>query len=77
MDVYRSLGTVRQIRAEVIKKLLSILKTNPFPRVRIAAAETLWVLTGTADLLNMDWGRTKDEVSKSLRDVEFALAREA
>jgi len=61
---YRGLAEVPMVRTEVIKKLLSMLKTNPYPKIRVAVAEALWVaLAGDEDaqarevLRAVDWGR--------------------
>lgn len=70
IDIYRSLGVIPQVRTDVARKLLSMLKTNPFPRVRVAAAEVLWLLTEHKDLLIVDWGRDKDEVADRLLSIE-------
>nr|OQO24219.1 hypothetical protein B0A51_07610 [Rachicladosporium sp. CCFEE 5018] len=43
-DIYLHLAAIPAVRVEVLKKLLSMLKTNPFPRVRVAVAEALWVI---------------------------------
>lgn len=50
-----------------------MLKTNPFPRVRVAATEVLWLLTEHKDLLVVDWGRDKDEVADRLLSIEGEL----
>lgn len=44
VDVYRGLAEVPEIRNEVITKLANMLM-HPFPRIRVAVAETLWVVT--------------------------------
>lgn len=33
VDVYRGLARSRTIRSEVLKKLVSMLRTNPYPKV--------------------------------------------
>ncbi|RMZ08063.1 hypothetical protein D0862_04089 [Hortaea werneckii] len=55
VNVYRELAGVANIRGEVLKKLVSMLKTNPYPRVRIAVAETLSITTKEERLLSVNW----------------------
>ncbi|RMZ11612.1 hypothetical protein D0860_03304 [Hortaea werneckii] len=55
VNVYRELAGVSCIRGEVLKKLVSMLKTNPYPRVRIAVAETLSITTKEERLLSVNW----------------------
>ncbi|KAK6441033.1 hypothetical protein LTR95_002740 [Oleoguttula sp. CCFEE 5521] len=58
-EIYLHLAAIPVIRGEVLKKLLSMLKTNPFPRVRVAVAEVLWVIgSGEGSVKGMgdvDW----------------------
>ena len=54
ISVYRGLSSVSSIRADVIAKLVGML-SHPFPKVRIAAAETLWLVTEDEALLSQDW----------------------
>ncbi|KAJ4368106.1 hypothetical protein N0V83_006461 [Neocucurbitaria cava] len=54
LDVYRGLGTIPTTRVDTITKAMSML-LHPFPKIRIAAAETLWVLTQEQDLMLHDW----------------------
>lgn len=58
IEVYRHLGRVEILRKEILKKLCGMIKTNPFPKVRFAAGECLWNLTGEEGLIAVDW--TKD-----------------
>ncbi|KAF2222312.1 armadillo-type protein [Elsinoe ampelina] len=67
VEVYRSLARVESIREEVIKKLVGMAKGNPVGRVRYAAAEVLWVVTGREGLRGVDWMGTKG------REVEGGL----
>jgi hypothetical protein len=54
VQVYTGLAQIFSIREEVLKKLFSMLKTNPFPRVRFAVADALWVVTGNEALKAYD-----------------------
>ena len=53
VDVYRGLAPISSIRPEVVKKLRAMLKTNPYPAVRVSVAECLWLTTGEEDLLRL------------------------
>ncbi|KAL1303547.1 hypothetical protein AAFC00_006919 [Neodothiora populina] len=55
IEVYRNLASVPSIRPEVLKKLVSMLRTNPYPTVRVAVAESLFVITGDAKLKDVNW----------------------
>ncbi|GAB7356634.1 hypothetical protein MBLNU459_g7354t1 [Dothideomycetes sp. NU459] len=57
VDVYRGLADMPPIRPEVMKKLVSMLRTNPYPKVRMAVAECLVLLTGDEALKPVDWSR--------------------
>ncbi|KAF4556425.1 Tubulin folding cofactor D-like protein [Elsinoe fawcettii] len=70
VEVYRSLARVDSIREEVIKKLFGMAKTNPFPRVRYAAAEALWVVTGKEDLMRVDWMGDRKGFVRALEGLE-------
>ncbi|KAF1348011.1 armadillo-type protein [Delphinella strobiligena] len=57
VDVYRGLAGYPSVRPEVLKKLVSMLRTNPYPRIRIAVAECLYLATGHDRLRDVDWGK--------------------
>jgi hypothetical protein len=77
VKVYRSLALVEgasAVKAEVVKKLVGMLM-HPFPRVRMEAADAVYLLTaegggmGVAEVMErVDWGAstkvTKEEVMK-------------
>ncbi|KAF2873394.1 tubulin folding cofactor D C terminal-domain-containing protein [Massariosphaeria phaeospora] len=64
LDIYRGLGTIPATRADTISKVTSML-LHPFPKIRITAAETLWVLTHEDRLKMQDWSLP----SKNLKSV--------
>ncbi|KAF2121516.1 armadillo-type protein [Lophiotrema nucula] len=64
LDVYRGLGSIPATRNETITKVTSMLM-HPFPKIRITAAETLWILTQEEGLKRQDWSLP----SKSLKPV--------
>lgn len=57
LHVYCGLADIPSIRNEVLRKLISMLKTNPYPRIRSSVAETLYVVTAEPLLKNKDWTR--------------------
>ncbi|KAM3424257.1 hypothetical protein BST61_g11203 [Cercospora zeina] len=61
VHVYTGLAEVSAIRIETMKKLISMLRTNPYPHVRIAVAEALYVITGENILVEQDWARPAKE----------------
>lgn len=72
VQVYRGLTDVPSIRGEVMKKLVSMLKTNPYPRIRASVVEVLWVVTREEALKGRDWGKpasTNADVIAQLQDV--------
>ncbi|KAK5165127.1 uncharacterized protein LTR77_009224 [Saxophila tyrrhenica] len=73
VHVYRGMADVPAVRAEVLKKLVSMLKTNPYPRVRLAVAEALWVVTGEEGLRGRDWMKGVKENGDVLRELEGRL----
>jgi len=54
VHIYLHLAGVGEIRNEVLKKLVSML-LHPFPKVRKAAAEVLWIVTGVEGLKDVNW----------------------
>ncbi|GAB7361672.1 hypothetical protein MBLNU230_g1722t1 [Neophaeotheca triangularis] len=67
LSIYHSMLSCDAVRADVLKKLCSMLATNPYPKVRIAVAEVLWSGTGVAELKGSDWGsKEAKELSKSV-----------
>jgi 3-methyladenine DNA glycosylase AlkC len=55
VNVYRGLAEVESIRGEVVKKLLSMLATNPYPRIRVAVAEVLFEVLGAEEMKGVNW----------------------
>jgi hypothetical protein len=64
IDVYRGLVTVPSIRDLVLKKLKSML-LHHYPTVRVAAAESLLLITENSKLKEVDW----TEPVASLKDI--------
>ncbi|KAH7115981.1 tubulin folding cofactor D C terminal-domain-containing protein [Dendryphion nanum] len=54
LDLYRGLGAITSTRADTLTKVTNML-LHPFPRIRITAAETLWLLTQEDGLKRHDW----------------------
>jgi hypothetical protein len=61
VHVYYGLSEIPGVRGEVLKKLVSMLKTNPYPRVRMAVAEVLYMVTREESLLGCDWARPSSQ----------------
>ena len=57
LHVYRGLADIALVRDEVLKKLISMLKTNPYPRIRSGVAETLYIVVKDPLLKSKDWTR--------------------
>ena len=55
VHVYRGLAQIPAIRRDVLAKLISMLRTNPYPKVRVAVAEALFVVTGEQAMKARDW----------------------
>ena len=70
VHVYIGLADVPCIRGETLKKLLSMLKTNPYPHVRIAVAEALYMITGHEGLEKVDWSRPAKENGKVVEELQ-------
>ncbi|KAF2204679.1 hypothetical protein GQ43DRAFT_364104 [Delitschia confertaspora ATCC 74209] len=68
LDLYRGLGTIPATRSDTLTKVTNML-LHPFPKIRIAAAETLWCLSNDQDLKRHDWSLS----NKSLKPVAEGL----
>ncbi|WPH04649.1 Hypothetical protein R9X50_00754200 [Acrodontium crateriforme] len=55
VHVYLGLAEIEVIREEVLKKLVGMLKTNPYPSIRASVAEALLLITKEPMLKNLDW----------------------
>jgi hypothetical protein len=55
VNVYRGLAEVESIRGEVVKKLLSMLATNPYPRIKIAVADVVFEIMGAEEMKVVNW----------------------
>jgi hypothetical protein len=55
VNVYRGLAEVESIRGEVVKKLLSMLATNPYPRIKVAAADVVFEILGAEETKVVNW----------------------
>ncbi|KAK5709326.1 hypothetical protein LTR17_019897 [Elasticomyces elasticus] len=70
--VYRGLADVPSLRGEVLKKVTSMLGSNPYPRVRASIAEALFMVTG-AEVLKI---RVWTAPTAQNRDAVLGLQRE-
>ncbi|KAL1628757.1 hypothetical protein SLS54_001445 [Diplodia seriata] len=64
LDVYRGLADIPAIHHDVRTKLASML-LHPFPKVRVATAETLFVVSANEELKGHDWSQP----SKNLKGI--------
>ncbi|KAK0253227.1 hypothetical protein LTR91_011040 [Friedmanniomyces endolithicus] len=55
VQVYRGLADVPALRSEVLKKLIGMLGSNPYPRIRATVAEVLFIITGAEALKGRNW----------------------
>ncbi|KAF2855578.1 hypothetical protein T440DRAFT_550955 [Plenodomus tracheiphilus IPT5] len=76
LDVYRGLGGVAVTRRDTLAKVMSML-LHPFPKVRITAAETLWLLTGEEGLKRHDWSLPSKSLKGAVDGMKEGLVVEA
>lgn len=69
LDVYRGLANIPTVRKDVIAKVASML-LHPFPKIRIAAAETLWISTGDEDLKLHDWSQPAKNLKATVESIK-------
>jgi tubulin-specific chaperone D len=77
VQAYRGLAEVPPIRGEVLKKLITMLRTNPYPRVRVEVAEALFLATKNESLKAINWMQPTNantSVARQLQD-EYTMAR--
>ncbi|KAI5373741.1 hypothetical protein J4E82_007554 [Alternaria postmessia] len=72
LDVYRGLGDITLTRTDTLSKVVSML-LHPFPKVRIAAAETLWYLTHEGGLKRHDWSLPSKSLKPAVDEIETIL----
>jgi len=73
VHIYLHLAGVDEIRNEVLKKLVSML-LHPFPRVRKAVAEVLWVVTGVEGLKDVNWmGNMSKDIKAGVEGLKRRL----
>jgi 3-methyladenine DNA glycosylase AlkC len=68
VNVYRGLAEVESIRGEVVKKLLSMLATNPYPRIRVAVAEVVLEVLGAEEMKAVNWAEKGGTQTKMVAD---------
>jgi tubulin-specific chaperone D len=77
VQAYRGLAEVPPIRGEVLKKLITMLRTNPYPRVRVEVTEALFLATKNESLRAVNWMQPTNantSIVKQLQD-EYSMAR--
>lgn len=74
VHVYHGMADVPSVRGEVLKKLISMLKTNPYPRVRMTVAEVLYMVTREEALRDCDWARPSSQHSVIIAEIHKKYA---
>jgi hypothetical protein len=70
VNAYRGLAEVESIRGEVVKKVLSMLATNPYPRIKIAVAEVVCEILNVEEMKAINWaekGLTQTKIVGELK----------
>ncbi|KAK5132295.1 hypothetical protein LTR08_009203 [Meristemomyces frigidus] len=70
VHVYCGLADVASIRNEVLKKLISMLKTNPYPRVRMSVAEALFLIVRDERMGVQNWAVSIAETRSLVTQLE-------
>lgn len=68
--VYVGLAEVQSIHDEVLKKLVNMLKTNPYPNVRASVADALFIITREETLKSRNWSRPVSHNAGALATVQ-------
>jgi len=71
LNVYRGLADVEVIRKEVLTKVSSML-LHPFPSIRVAAAETLFVVSNVQELKAVDWSQSTKALKEPVDNMKRA-----
>ena len=72
LDVYRSLADVEAMRKDVLEKVASML-LHPFPKIRVAAAETLFVVTDIEELKRQNWTASPKALKEAVETVREVM----
>ncbi|KAF2645263.1 hypothetical protein P280DRAFT_115775 [Massarina eburnea CBS 473.64] len=72
LDIYRGLATIPSTRTDTINKVTTML-LHPFPKIRITAAETLWMLTGGEELKKVDWSASPKNLKGVVEGIKGGL----
>jgi tubulin-specific chaperone D len=75
VHVYCGLLSIRKMKDEVLKKLLSMLRTNPYPRVRVAIAETLYFDVQISILKTTDWTKSGKDNAEAIAQMQGLMAQ--
>ena len=70
VNTYRGLAEVEGIRGEVVKKLLSMLATNPYPRIKIAVADVVFEILGAEEMKVVNWAEKGVAQAKIVGDLK-------
>lgn len=70
VNVYKGLAEIESIRVEVIKKLLSMLATNPYSRVKVAVAEAAYEVLRMEEMKSLNWTEKGVQQSKLIGEMK-------
>jgi hypothetical protein len=68
LDVYRGLADISMIERDVCVKVKSML-LHPFPKVRVAAAETLFIIGKGDELKAIDWNQPASKLKRVVAQI--------
>ncbi|KAH7395192.1 tubulin folding cofactor D C terminal-domain-containing protein [Phaeosphaeria sp. MPI-PUGE-AT-0046c] len=73
LDVYRGLGLIPATASDTLTKVTSML-LHPFPKIRMSAAETLWILTSEDALKLQDWSLPSKTLKPAVDAIKSHIA---
>ncbi|KAF2721615.1 hypothetical protein K431DRAFT_223882 [Polychaeton citri CBS 116435] len=75
IHVYAGLADIARIRGEVLKKMFSMIRTNPYPRIRWALAEALFKVTNEKAFKEVDWNQPTTENAATVGQMQNEYIR--
>lgn len=77
VNVYRCLAGVDSIRGEVVKKLISMLATNPYPRIKLAVADVLFEVLEEDEMKGLNWAEKGTAQTKLVGELKVKYVESA
>ena len=74
--IYAGMMAVPSVRAEVQEKLGSML-LHPYPKIRNAAADALFIVTEDESLMGVNWSKPTEELKAVVRSFRFRVGVQA